>query len=131
MQCNMQMDEATILKIAFEIKIYHGSKDQKMHYFSSKYPDFAKAYPTLFSACMDPLFKLEYLKMMLHKRKDIHAGRTTLDQADADVYGTLQQRYIHPLLNASSSNLEHHPTHSQQEGGGACTSDAGSCDNAK
>lgn len=121
----MQMNEATILKIALEIKMHHGSKDQKMQVFSSKYPEFVKAYPTLFSACMDPLFKLEYLRMMLHKRKEVQSGHTTLDDADKDVYGTLQQRYIHPLIN-TSSNVIVYADSPQLQHNGAATSGSGS-----
>lgn len=78
--------------------MHHGSMDQKKEHFAAKYPDFANGLPTLFQACLDPMFKLEYLRMMLHKRREINQGQVSLDQADEEVYERLKQRYLYPVL---------------------------------
>jgi hypothetical protein len=82
------------------VKTIRSSKriDKKEH-FASQYQQFAMAFPMLFHASLNPAFPLDQLAMMLEKRTQVNSGSVTVDAADAEVYETLKDKYVYPVLD--------------------------------
>lgn len=105
-------ENVRILQIARDIKASTLPMEKKEEHFSKKYLSFKQSYPTLYSACMDPSFKLDYLAFMLRQKAELDHGKLDVDSADKVVYDRLRERYVDPVVrkldedkhrNASSS----------------------------
>lgn len=94
------MQSSEIKAICQEIRDSLLSNTEKENFFKDKYSDFFVTYPTLFEAALNPDFPLfNYLDYMLSKKDELEEMKTTVEEADKEVYGTLNKEYVDPYVS--------------------------------
>tara|TARA_Y100000389_G_C17308602_1_gene436769 strand:+ start:508 stop:780 length:273 start_codon:yes stop_codon:yes gene_type:complete len=72
----------------------HNSKD----FYTEKYPDFSKHYPTLFEKLFDPKLDVTTLRYMLNQKEKMSSNKLSQHDASVKVGTMLVDKYVKPNL---------------------------------
>lgn len=74
------------------------TKPNTKAYYTEKYPDFAKHYPTLFEKLFDPNLDIATLRYMLNQKDKMNHNKLTEHDASVKVGTLLVDKYVKPKL---------------------------------
>jgi hypothetical protein len=101
-------DQGDVQRVVNDILQDH--RDGKLDRYSRKYPDFARAYPTLLAMCCNARSKPQkdtirsIAGFMLAQLGDLNEGRLCGETASRAVADELNRRYVDPLLEKQPPN---------------------------
>jgi len=92
------MDNSDIKNICIQIKEdAYQLTDKEL---KNKYHTFHQQYPSLFKACLNKDNSLEFLDYMLQMKEKVYNDKSiSLDDADKEVYETVNAKFIYPFLS--------------------------------
>lgn len=96
------MDKSRIKNIVHDIRTSKSAIKEQI--FTVKYPAFAKSYPSLFKAALDPHFDLKHLDMMLDMLDQVNSKKQNIEQVHEKVQTTLNAQYIDPIIEKLPKN---------------------------
>lgn len=67
------------------------NKPESFH--AQKYPEFKENFPKLYQGARDPNFDLHFLDMMLTMSEKLDKSNITVEEADKEVYGILNDSF--------------------------------------
>ena len=99
-----QLSAEEIKKKVIAIRILAQKGDKTLHDIRGMDLEFYEMFPKLFDAAADKTFPMTFLNAMLLQLKELKSNNTTIDDADALIYGQLRETYIEPTFPSASAS---------------------------